>query len=184
MTKENDTLNDVTKKSENISDKIVWMFYSESLVKKIESLDFMKSLIDSAFIKWLNDFWKGWFIKVFVFFWYLSILFWLLGFLMDIKLLFGSFRYFNSAVSVVLWMWFSFLAVIWGIWMIKFKKRYPFVVLITFIYQIIYIISLNFFYSSIYYYVWGRWIWSVVIWAIFFVIWFALILKNKDLFKN
>jgi hypothetical protein len=56
MSKEKDTLNDVTQKSENFSDKIVGMFYSESYVKKIESLDFMKSLIESSFIKGINDF--------------------------------------------------------------------------------------------------------------------------------
>ncbi len=184
MGKENDTLNNVTNKSESVSDNIVGMFYSESLVKKIESLDFMKSLIESGFIKGLNDFWKGWFKQVFIVFWYLSIIFWLLGFLMDLKLLFGTFRYFNSTISVVLWMGFSFLAVISWIWMIKFKKRYPFIVLITFIYQIIYTISLNFFFSSMYYYTGWTGIGSLIIWAVFFVIWFALILKNKDLFKN
>lgn len=184
MPKEKDTLNDVTQKSENFSDKIVGMFYSESFVKKIESLDFMKSLIESSFIKGINDFWKGWFIKVFVFLGYLSVIFWVIGFLMDLKMLFGTFRYFNSSITVILWMVFSFLAVIWGIWMIKFKKRYPFVVLITFIYQIIYTICLNFFFSTMYYYSWWMWIWSMIISAVLFVIWYAILLKNKDLFKN
>ena len=184
MSKENDALNDATKKSENFSDSIVNMFYSDSLVKKIESLDFMKSLIDSAFIKAINDFWKGWFKQVFVFFWYLSVIFWVISFLMDLSYLFSIFWYFNSIITTILWIWFSFLAVIWGIWMIKFKKRFPFIMLVTFIYKIIYFISLNFFYSSMYYYTWGMSIGSIVISTLLFVIWYALILKNKDLFKN
>jgi len=184
MPKEKDTLNDVTKKSENFSDKIVGMFYSESLVKKIESLDFMKSLIESSFVKGINDFWKGWFKQVFVFLGYLSVIFWVIAFLMDLKMLFGNFRYFNSSIIVILWMMFSFLAVIGGIWMIKFKKRYPFVVLVTFIYQIIYFTVLNFFFSFMYYYVWWMWFGTMIISALLFVIWYAILLKNKDLFKN
>lgn len=184
MSKEKDTLNDVTNKSENFSDKVVGMFYSEALVNKIESMDFMKNLINSSFIKGINDFWKGWFIKVFVFFWYLSVIFWVIWLLMDLKMLFGNFRFFNSTILVILWMVFSFLAVIWGIWMIKFKKRYPFVVLVSFIYQIIYSIVLNFFFTSMYYHVWWMGIWSMIISALLFVIWYAILLKNKDLFKN
>jgi hypothetical protein len=147
-------------------------------------LDFMKSLIESSFIKGINDFWKGWFIKVFVFLWYLSVIFWIIWFLMDLKMLFGTFRYFNSSITVILWMVFSFLAVLGWIWMIKFKKRYPFVVLVTFVYQIIYLIALNFFFTSMYYYTWWMGVGSMIISAWLFVIWFAIILKNKDLFKN
>jgi hypothetical protein len=35
---------------EKISDNLVSLFYNESLVKSIESLDFMKKLIKSSFI--------------------------------------------------------------------------------------------------------------------------------------
>ena len=184
MSKEKDTLNDVTQKSENFSDKIVGMFYSESCVKKIESLDFMKSLIESSFIKGINDFWKGWFKQVFVFLGYLSVIFWVIAFLMDLKYLFGIFWYLNWVISVVLWMGFSILWIISWIWMIKFKKRFPFVTLVTFVYQIIYSLALNLFFSSIYYYNWWMSFWSMIISTLIFVIWFAIILKNKDLFKN
>ncbi len=174
------------------------MFNYNWLIKKIESQYLMKSLIDSAFIKWLNDFWKWWFKWVFIFFWYLLIIFWLLGVLMDIRLIFRMFRFFDSnvflelwgqflysSITNVLWMFYSFLAIISWIWMIKLKKWYPFMVLVTFIYKIIYIFCLNFFFARMYFdYWWWMWFRSIIIWAIFFIIWYALILKNKDLFKN
>jgi hypothetical protein len=52
MSKEQkDSVNAFMGKGEKMSDNVVSIFYNESLVKSIESIDFMKKLIESAFIK-------------------------------------------------------------------------------------------------------------------------------------
>jgi hypothetical protein len=167
---------------EGFSDKFVAIFYNESLVKSIENLDFMKKLMNSSFIKALQDFWKGWFKQVFIFLWYLAIIFWLISIVLYILDLFDSFRYFRWMISIILSISMSFLSVITWFWMIKFKKRFPFMALISYIGQIIVYVVFNPYGHM--YYSRGSSIGYIIFSFLFFIIWYALILKNKDLFKN
>lgn len=183
MSKEQkDSVNAFMGKGEKMSDNVVSIFYNESLVKSIESIDFMKKLIESAFIKWLNDFWKWWFKQVFIFFGYLAIIFWLISIVLDVFNLLDSFWYLRGLIGVILSILMSILTVITWFWMIKFKKWYPFIVLLSYIGQII--VSVVFNPYGYMYYSRGSTIWYVVFSLLFFVVWFALILKNKELFKN
>lgn len=177
-----ETANTFLSKWEKLSDSIVALFYNETLVNKVESLDFMKKLINSSFIASLQDFWKWWFKSIFIFFWYLAIVFWLLSFVIEIFDLFGSFRYYRWLLSIILWMGMSILFVINWFWMIKFKSRYPFVFLITYIYKVLfYLIFDNYWYM--YYWAWSS-VGYLLFSLLFFILWYALILKNKELFKN
>lgn len=181
--KEKSGVNNFVGKWENLSDNIVSMFYSEWLVKWIESLDFMKSLIGSSFIKAINDFWKWWFKQVFVFVGYLAIIFWLIWAVMQVIYLLDFLGAMRWMIASILQIIMSLIGVVTWFWMIKFKKWFPFIALVWYIWQIIVM-----FFTPVY------WFWysfysrpsiaSIVIWLAIFVIWYALILKNKDLFKN
>lgn len=180
---QNDSVNYYLGKGEKISDNFVSIFYSESLVKSIENLEFMKSLINSSFIKWLNDFWKGWFKQVFVFFWYLAIIFWLISVVLDVLNLFDMFRYVRWLISIALQIVMALLTVITWFWMIKFKKWYPFIVIVSYVWQVI--VTLAFpIYAYGYWFGRGSSIGYIVFSLLLFIIWYALILKNKELFKN
>lgn len=178
MSKETNGFMDTLEKS---SDNIVDMFYNESLVKSIESQDFIESLVKSSFIWKLQDFWKGWFKQVFVFFGYLSVIFGIISLLMNLVSMFGYMMYIMGILYVVLWIGMSILSVIVWVWMIKFKKRYPFMVLFCFAYQMIYYIIFSSYWTMVYY-PWGSPVWYVVVWIFFFIVFYALVLKNKDLF--
>ncbi len=167
---------------EKMSDNFVSMFYNESLVNKIESLDFMKKLINSSFISSLQDFWKWWFKQVFIFLWYLAIIFGLISIVLDILDLLDSYRYFRWITSIISSIAISFLTVIIWFWMIKFKKWFPFMALILYIWQIIVYLVFNP-YGWYMHYWRGSSVWYVIFSLLFFVIWYALILKNKKLFN-
>jgi hypothetical protein len=179
----NEAWENFIKKWEQLSDNFVKIFYNDSLLKKIESLDFMKNLINSSFIKEIQNFWKGWFKQVFIFFWYLAIIFWIISIIMNIFSLFNSLIYIRWVLLIILWIGMSLLSVITWFWMVKFKSWYPFIVVITFFYQIIYYILQNL-YGNIYYYSISSLIWYIVISLLFFVVWLSLVLKNKDLFDK
>ncbi len=182
-TEKKETLDNFIQKWEKLSDNLVKGFYNESLVKKIESLDFMKSLIGSSFLQAIQSFWKWWFKQVFIFFWYLAIIFWILGALMQIFSIFNSFVYIKWLLFDILSIGMSLLVIIIWFWMIRFKTWYPFIVIISFFYQIIFSIFSSL-YASIYYYPLSSLIWYIIISCLFFIVWFALILKNKELFHN
>jgi hypothetical protein len=159
----------------------VSLFYNESLVKSIESLDFMKKLIKSSFITWLQNFWKGWFKQVFIFFGYVSIIFWLVSIVIWVFDLL-DYRYFRWLVSVILSLVMAIISVVSWFWMIKFKVRYPFIVLLSFVWQVIVALIPNQYWYM--YYSRGSSIWTILFSLLFFMIWYALILKNKELFIN
>lgn len=169
-------------KGEKLSDNIVSTFYNDSLVKKIESMEFMKKLINSSFIGAIQDFWKWWFKQVFVFFWYLAIIFWLISLLIDVIDLFGSFRYFRWLLSIILWIVVSWLTVVIWFWMIKFKKWFPFLSLVLYVFQILAYLVFNP-YGSMYYSRWDS-VGYIIFSVLFFIVWYALILKNKEMFNN
>ncbi|NDK08554.1 hypothetical protein EOM39_04915 [Candidatus Gracilibacteria bacterium] len=181
--KEKSGVNNFVGKGENLSDNIVSMFYSEGLVKWIESLDFMKSLIGSSFIKAINDFGKGWFKQVFVFVGYLAIIFGLIGAVMQVIYLLDFLGAMRWMIASILQIIMSLIGVVTGFGMIKFKKWFPFIALVGYIGQIIVM-----FFTPVYgigYSFYSRpSIASIVIGLAIFVIGYALILKNKDLFKN
>lgn len=167
-------------KWEKISDKIVSLFYVEAFVKSVENIEFIKILVWSTFIKSLNDFWKWWFKQVFVFLWYLSIIFWLIGLISNIKYLLDFLWYVRWMIPVVLQMIMFVVLIITWFWMIKFKKWYSFVVLVWYVWQIITV------FTSPVFSFWYGWvsIFSLLIWLAIFLVWYALIIKNKELFKN
>ncbi len=167
-------------KWEKISDKIVSLFYVEAFVKSVENIEFIKMLVWSTFIKSINDFWKWWFKQVFVFLWYLSIIFWLIGLISNIRYLLDFLWYIRWMIPVILQMIMFVVLIITWFWMIKFKKWYSFVVLVWYVWQIITVFS-----SPVYsFWYGGISIFSLLIWLAIFLVWYALIIKNKELFKN
>lgn len=172
---------------EKMSDNFVSMFYSEWLVKSIEWLEFMKSLVKSSFIEALQSFWKGWFKQVFVFFWYLAIIFWLISIVKDVLDLLNTLWYMRGMISVILSIVSSCLMVITWFWIIKFKKWYPFMAIVSYIVQMVVYLTFPMMYGywvGFSYYYSSSSIWSIVVSLWFFIVWLALIFKNKELFKN
>lgn len=171
----------------SISDNIVSKFYSEGFVKNIESLGFMQSLIKSSFIEALQNFWKGWFKQVFVFFWYLAIIFWLINLFFQAFSLLNNLGYMRWMTLVVWSIITSILMVLTWFWIVKFKKWYPFMIIITYIIQLVILIASPMAYgywaAGSFYYSWAS-IWSMILSFWFFIVWLALVFKNKALFNN
>lgn len=176
-------------KLESISDGIVWKIYSKSLVYQIESLVFMKKLINSGFIKWLQNFWEGWFRQVFVFLWYVWIFFWVIWVVVSVFDLLDNLWSWLYLIIHLVQALLSFFSILMWVWMIKFKRRYSFVVLFQWVLRLFLIIFTYFIFSTSYYakMMWG---WSIVnlvinicFFLLIFIVIFALILRNKKLFS-
>lgn len=174
-------------KTETISDNIVWKIYNKWLVEKIESLDFIKTLVKSSFIKAIQGFWEGWFKQIFVFFWYVSIIFWAISVLIGIVWLFNVLSSIWFLISALVWICLSLISIIVWFWMVKFKQWYPFVVLIQWAAYLLSTVVSFIVMNS--YYRWLVWVWSlsgllVNIWIFLaiYTVFFALVLKNKELF--
>lgn len=173
---------------------IVDKFYNEALVTKIENLDFMKKLVASGFIQAINDFGKGWFKQVFI----------ILGY---IGIVFGAFTVITSLITLsktfsIHWYYvlYSVLAIImallnvaWWVGMVKFKKWYPFVVILSLVVgisiQILSAFALKIIWGSSYLggainVAYGNMLFGIAIGLVLWGIAYALILKNKALFKN
>lgn len=175
-------------KLEEISDMIVWKVYSEWLMNQIESLDLMKKLVNSAFVKWLHNFWEGWFKQVFVFFWYLWIVWGAFG---VITYFLNIFNYFWSGIYLwlmLLWFVISFVWILLWVWMTKFKKWVPFLTLVQ---SVLYMFSSIFAYyilsNSFYGKLYGGSIVNLSIQLCFSIlitaVVLALLIRNKDLFS-
>ncbi len=164
---------------ESFSDSIIKPIYSESLVKSIENMWFMKSLVNSGFINALQNFWKWWFKNVFVVFGWIAIIWgilWILIWIFDLV----KWPSLYNILSVLS----SFLTILVWVWVIRFKSWYPFIVVLSFLFSLIYSALVNYsFYAPAYNYTYVIII-SLVLSTLVFMVWFALILKNKDLFKN
>ena len=164
---------------ESFSDSIIKPIYNESWVKSIENMWFMKSLINSGFINALQDFWKGWFKNVFVVFGWIVIIWGILWVILWIFVLIKWPSLYN-----ILFIILSFIVIPTWVWMIRFKKWYPFIVVLSFLFSLINSALVNYsFYAPSYYYTSGLII-TLVLSTLVFMVWFALILKNKELFKN
>ena len=171
-------------KWECISDKIVSVFLTDKLVNKVESLDFMKKLVKSSFINSLQKFWKGWFKQIFIIWGYLSIIF---GLITILGGFFSLLRLYMipATISIISWL---IILVMW-FWAIKFKKWYPFVTLIQWlIYLILLLLSyfINSFYVSGPFSLRPSFVWlfiNIIVFLAIFIVYYALILKNKWLFN-
>ncbi len=185
---ENKKVSEITDKLWNICDAIVKPIYSENLVKKVEELPFMKSLMESGFVKAIEDFWKWWFKWVFVFFWWLAIILWPIAMIMFI---FEITKYSSVPYLIynILQIVASFLTFLLWVSMVKFKKYYPFLVIISLIMNIInylFMAYINVAYNPLITF------WAVIVSTIIglaiglglFAVAFAIILRNKSLFKN
>jgi len=189
MKKNNKKFDDFILKAEKISDDIVWKIYNEWLVEKIESLDFMKALINSSFINWIQNFWKEWFKQIFIILWYISILWWLIFSITELIWLFDIFNNTWFLISWIINICLGVLSIIVWFWIIKLKKRFPFITLVQWW---IYILSIIVSFLAIkYYFRWFFWIWNlwhvltnIFIFLAFYTIYIALVLKNKKLFSK
>ncbi|MDD3303040.1 MAG: hypothetical protein PHN31_05805 [Candidatus Gracilibacteria bacterium] len=177
MSKDKTSFEKFMKSLEKLSDDIVYAFYQEDAVKTIESVSFMKKLVKSSFVKSLYDFGEGWFKQVFVVLGYLTIFGGLISLLSDVFRIFS----FRGVVYTIFGLIFSSLSIISGIGMIKFKKWYPFVVLVGFLFQLLMCI---FWVTRWDFYYIGYSPLSLIFTILIFVLVFALVLKNKDKFEN
>ncbi len=173
---------------------VVEKIYNENLVSSIENLEFMKKLVNSGFIKAINDFGKGWFKQVFVILWYIWIVMWAFTVITSILSLF---KFYNAHRYYILFYLLtivsSILYLVWWVGMVKFKKWYPFVVILSLLVnlsiQILSAFALKIIWGSAYYgwainVAYGSLLVSIAIGLWLWAIAFALILKNKALFKN
>jgi len=173
---------------------IVGKIYNEALVEKIENFDLMKKLVASGFIKAINDFGKGWFKQVFIILGYIGIVMGAFTVLTSVVALLKSFSaHWYYLLFNLLTIVSGILYLIWWVGMVKFKKWYPFVVILNLWINIATIIlsafALKIIWGSNYYggtisVAYGNMLFSIVIWIAVWSIWYALILKNKALFKN
>ncbi len=129
-------------KWEQISDSMISKVYDDSLVKKVESLEFMKVLLKTPFISWLNDFGKSWFKEIFILIWYLSIIFWVIFlpiWIINIFNFWPIFLFFSFLKGVFMVILSVFLILGW-FWIVKMKKWYPFLFVMQSWFYIAYLI--------------------------------------------
>lgn len=164
------TFNDTMSKAEDISDKAVKMIYKKWIIEKIESNELMKKLINSSFVNGIQNFWKGWFGQIFVILGYITIVSWFLLFLSSFSFIFTSYY---LSLTYITWLIFSIiysiLTIIMWFWMIKFKSWFPYIALLQYWAYLLSIILSTLFIS-------------VIVSFAIFVVYFALILKNKKVF--
>ena len=174
---------------ENFSDSVVKAIYSDAFMKSVENLWFMKMLVNSSFVKWVQSFWKWWFKSVFVFFWWFSIVVWLIGcvaFIVSLIISMLSFSFFVIFSNIVNFL-LCFACIIYWIWTIKFKKRFPFITLLTLLLSIISYTLWAFqpIFGVSYFQLYPVWvIISIAILILLSAVSYAVVLKNKNLFVN
>lgn len=175
------------KSLESFSDSVIKPIYSEVIMQKFDNSGILKWFANSWFINALQNFWKGWFKKVFVIFGWLIIVLGLFNAIMYALILIFTF-YLQSLIAILLWI----LSVIVWVWIVRFKKWYWFIVIVSFVLGLINLIYSYFAYPSVMRFFFSWWqmlslytfIVSFLFSILFFIIHYALIIKNKELFVN
>ncbi len=170
-------------KWEQIGDKIVSKLHDDGLVSKVESLDFMKALIKSPLIRWLDSFGKSWFKQVFIFLGYASVIFWAIFVLLWLMGILASRGMLSAFLSSIVMILLALVSMIAWIWMVKFKKWYPFVFIVQGWTYLAYIILDYISTYSIPWFAYRHIFMETWLALAMLIISFALILKNKELFK-
>ena len=160
-------------------DKCVAMMQKKcAFISKIMDLEIIKSILWSKVMNDTNTWVKKNLENISQVLWRLALVFWAILLLTTLSTMWRLFRYFGAWYIVLFILNIVYLIVWMVLWygLIKMKKRVPYFVTFTVLFDIAYIVV-----ASI---IWGMWAISSPRSVIFYIVFMLYVLKNKSLFNK